>query len=87
MPTNIDDFKSIPFCIQRIFYNLQSGKEAVRTIEMLKAFGWDVNQINQQHDVNEFNIILGDNLEAQMKDTAVSGTFSNLFHGVSENVI
>jgi ubiquitin carboxyl-terminal hydrolase 7 len=22
MPTNIDDFKSIPFCIQRIFYNL-----------------------------------------------------------------
>ncbi len=22
MPTNIDDYKSIPFCIQRIFYNL-----------------------------------------------------------------
>jgi len=22
MPTNIEDFKSIPFCLQRIFYNL-----------------------------------------------------------------
>lgn len=41
MPTNIDDFKSIPFCIQRIFYNLQTQKTAVRTIELLSAFGWN----------------------------------------------
>lgn len=40
MPTDVDDYKSIPFCLQRIFYNLQTGKGPVRTIELLSAFGW-----------------------------------------------
>lgn len=63
MPTNIDDFKSIPFCLQRIFYNLQTGKDAVRTYELLAAFGWNAEQMNQQHDVNEFFLVLSDTLE------------------------
>jgi hypothetical protein len=46
MPTNIDDFKSIPFCIQRIFYNLQAGKRPVRTFELLNAFGWSQREMN-----------------------------------------
>lgn len=40
MPTDVDDFKSIPFCLQRIFYNLQTGSVPVRTFELLNAFGW-----------------------------------------------
>ena len=40
-----------------------------------------------QHDVNEFNCILSDTLEAQMKGTHVSGTYSQLFEGLLENVI
>jgi hypothetical protein len=40
MPTNVEDFNSIPFCMQRIFYNLQTGVHAVRTFELLAAFGW-----------------------------------------------
>ncbi|CDW77585.1 ubiquitin carboxyl-terminal hydrolase 12-like [Stylonychia lemnae] len=87
MPTNIEDFKSIPFCLQRIFYNLQTGKEAVRTFELLNAFGWSVREMNQQHDVNEFFLVLSDTLEQQMRDTPVNGTYSNLFEGITENVI
>ena len=87
MPTNIDDFKSFPFCMQRIFYNLQTGKKAVRTFELLNAFGWNKREMNQQHDVNEFFLVLSDKLEKQMRNTPVSGTYSNLFEGEQENVI
>eukprot|EP00347_Sterkiella_histriomuscorum_P012213 403369461 len=87
MPTNIDDYKSIPFCLQRIFYNLQTGREPVRTFELLNAFGWNAEQMNQQHDVNEFFLVLSDTLEQQMNNTTVSGTYANLFEGISENVI
>ena len=87
MPTNIDDFKSIPFCMQRIFYNLQTGKGAVRTFELLNSFGWSQREMNQQHDVNEFFLVLSDKLEKQMEGTEVSGTYANLFEGTFENVI
>jgi ubiquitin carboxyl-terminal hydrolase 7 len=64
--------KSIPFCLQRIFYNLQVGSaESVRTFELLQAFGWTNNERNQQQDVNEFNCILSDQLEIQMQNTEV----------------
>lgn len=40
---------SIPFCLQRIFYNLQlSDQKFVRTVELLQAFGWNSQEINQQ---------------------------------------
>ena len=34
------DYKSIPLCLQRIFFNLQRGEKEVRTHELLAAFGW-----------------------------------------------
>lgn len=43
--------------------------------------------MNQQHDVNEFFLVLSDKLEKQMEGTEVSGTYANLFEGVFENVI
>lgn len=43
--------------------------------------------MNQQHDVNEFFLVLSDTLEKQMRGTSVNGTYSNLFEGVSESVI
>ncbi len=43
--------------------------------------------MNQQHDVNEFFLILSDNLERQMEGTEVSGTYAQLFEGVFENVV
>jgi ubiquitin carboxyl-terminal hydrolase 7 len=50
MPTiqkNITEIKSIPFNLQRIFYNLQLGKQdTIRTVELLHAFGWTNNERN-----------------------------------------
>lgn len=43
--------------------------------------------MNQQHDVNEFFLVLSDTLEKQMRGTPVSGTYSQLFEGMFENVI
>lgn len=43
--------------------------------------------MNQQHDVNEFFLVLSDTLERQMQGTPVSGTYAALFEGVFENVI
>lgn len=37
--------------------------------------------------MSEFFLILGDSLEKQMKGTTVSGTYSELFEGVVENVV
>ena len=48
------DYKSIPLCLQRIFFNLQEGQTAVRTHELLAAFGWGVEQRNIQQDASEF---------------------------------
>ena len=58
--------------MQRIFFNLQMGKrcgDAVRTHELLQAFGWGHNARNEQQDVNEFNCKLSDVLERQMQNT------------------
>lgn len=71
---------SIPFCIQRIFYNLQlSSSDTVRTHELLQAFGWSMREANEQHDVNEFNCKLSDVLENHMINTEVQGTYQKLF--------
>ena len=81
--------RQISFNLQRIFFNLQSvdQKKAVRTSELLAAFGWNGNQRYQQQDVSEFNCVLSDVLEAQMEETDVKGTYNRLFEGLIENVI
>lgn len=63
-----DDKKLIPFCLQRIFHNLQHFDTSaarpdalldkwmeVRTLEMLNAFGWNERERTTQKDVNEFS--------------------------------
>lgn len=37
------------------------------TTELTKSFGWDSLDAFMQHDVQEFNRVLQDNLEAKMK--------------------
>ena len=43
--------------------------------------------MNEQHDVNEFYMLLSEALETQMRGTPVEGTYSKLFEGTIENVI
>ena len=36
-----DESESVLLCLQRIFFNLQTGDKAVRTSELLKALGFN----------------------------------------------
>lgn len=54
---------------------------------MTKSFGWDTLDSFMQHDVQEFNRVLQDNLESKMKGTKAEGAISNLFKGKMKSYI
>jgi ubiquitin carboxyl-terminal hydrolase 7 len=68
IPTeNADLSKSVPYALQRLFYQMQTSSEPVGTNELTKSFGWDSMDAFHQHDVQELNRVLQDNLENTMK--------------------
>ncbi|KAI9247273.1 hypothetical protein EDC94DRAFT_626246 [Helicostylum pulchrum] len=88
IPTENDTpTKSIALALQRVFYNLQFMNTAVGTTELTKSFGWDSLEAFRQHDVQEFNRVLQDNLEIKMKDTPADGAIKNLFVGKMKSYI
>ncbi|XP_026398326.1 ubiquitin carboxyl-terminal hydrolase 13-like [Papaver somniferum] len=90
MPTTENDFasgSSIPLALQILFYKLQYSKDSVGTKELTKSFGWNTHQSFTQHDVQELNRVLCENLENKMKGTAVEGTIQHLFEGHHMNYV
>ncbi|KAJ2697853.1 ubiquitin-specific protease ubp15 [Coemansia sp. IMI 209128] len=88
IPTEADDPKrSVALALQRVFYNLQVSGDAVDTTELTKSFGWDSHDSFMQHDVQEFNRVLQDNLETKMKGTVVDGAVAKLFEGKMKSFI
>lgn len=88
IPTENDEAtKSIALALQRLFYNLQFSNNAVGTTELTKSFGWDSYEAFRQHDVQEFNRVLQDNLEIKMKDTPADGAIKHLFVGRMKSYI
>ncbi|KAJ2716966.1 ubiquitin-specific protease ubp15 [Coemansia spiralis] len=88
IPTEQDDPKrSVALALQRVFYNLQVSNEPVDTTELTKSFGWDSIESFMQHDVQEFNRVLQDNLETKMKGTIVDGAVARLFEGKMKSYI
>eukprot|EP01094_Clydonella_sp_ATCC50884_P014697 TRINITY_DN251_c0_g1_i2.p1 TRINITY_DN251_c0_g1~~TRINITY_DN251_c0_g1_i2.p1 ORF type:complete len:646 (-),score=258.72 TRINITY_DN251_c0_g1_i2:1803-3698(-) len=91
MPTENDwdnqPEKSIPLALQRVFHLLQYSDHAVSTKQLTKSFGWDSLEAFTQHDVQELNRVLCDNLEGKMKGTRVEGTVERLFRGKVFNYI
>ncbi|KAI8886846.1 cysteine proteinase [Backusella circina FSU 941] len=88
IPTEHEEpHKSIALALQRIFYNLQYSPTPVGTIELTKSFGWDSVESFTQHDVQEFNRVLQDNLEEKMKGTPADGAISKLFKGKMKSYI
>jgi ubiquitin carboxyl-terminal hydrolase 7 len=79
--------KSIALALQRIFYNLQYSPMPVGTTELTKSFGWDSAESFMQHDIQEFNRVLQDNLEEKMKGTPADGAISKLFKGKMKSFI
>ncbi|CAO3694083.1 unnamed protein product [Rhizopus stolonifer] len=88
IPTENDDpTKSVALALQRCFYNLQYSAVPVGTTELTKSFGWDSLDAFMQHDVQEFNRVLQDNLEEKMKGTPADGAISKLFQGKTKSYI
>lgn len=46
---------------------MQFGDASVSTKDLTKSFGWDTMEGFMQHDVQELNRVLCDNLEEKMK--------------------
>mmetsp|Transcript_46802 Transcript_46802/g.117943 ORF Transcript_46802/g.117943 Transcript_46802/m.117943 type:complete len:1105 (-) Transcript_46802:40-3354(-) len=88
MPTEKEKVgKSIPLALQRLFYRLQFEQTAVPTKELTQSFGWTTFDSFTQHDVQELNRVLMDELETKMKGTSVEGTIERLFRGSVSNYI
>jgi len=88
LPTEHDDpTKSIPLALQRVFFNLKYSPVAVSTTELTQSFGWSKNDSFQQHDVQELNRKLTDNLEEKMRGTPAEGLLGKLLSGVIEHRI
>ncbi|ORX46667.1 hypothetical protein BCR36DRAFT_101335 [Piromyces finnis] len=78
---------SVPLALQRVFYNLQYSNSSVDTRELTNSFGWDTVESFMQHDIQEFNRVLQDNLEDKMKKTKADGAISDLFKGKMKSYI
>eukprot|EP00002_Diphylleia_rotans_P005918 TRINITY_DN1515_c0_g1_i1.p1 TRINITY_DN1515_c0_g1~~TRINITY_DN1515_c0_g1_i1.p1 ORF type:complete len:1071 (-),score=238.11 TRINITY_DN1515_c0_g1_i1:366-3578(-) len=88
IPTHGDIEKNtIPVALQRVFFRLEVSDDSVPTKELTKSFGWEGSDSFTQHDVQELNRVLSDNLEQKMKGTPVDGTIANLFEGKTQNYI
>ena len=87
MPTSLYDTDKLPLSLQLIFYHLQFAAAPASTRDLLTSFGWNSDQWNIQHDIQEFNCILADNLDKKMKGTASEGIYAKMFLGKMKNVI
>ncbi|CAG8488525.1 10217_t:CDS:10 [Acaulospora colombiana] len=88
IPTEEDEpIRSVSLALQRVFYQLQTSNTPVGTTELTKSFGWDSLESFMQHDVQEFNRVLQDNLEGKMKDTKADGAITKLFVGKMKSYI
>jgi ubiquitin C-terminal hydrolase len=77
----VSNHEDVSYNLQRFFYNLSNSKYPISTNKLVKSFGWSREQIFEQHDVQEFNMLLSDVMEKKMKDTESEGTFKFLFEG------
>lgn len=87
IPTEDEDTSNSALALQRLFYLLQSSKDAVGTTELTKSFGWETQDIFAQQDVQELNRVLMDNLETKMKGTEVENLLTKLFVGKTKTYI
>lgn len=72
---------SVALALQRVFYLLQTSNVPVGTTELTRSFGWKSLDSFLQHDVQEFNRVLQEKLEAKMKGTKADGAIQYLFVG------
>lgn len=87
IPTESDALDSVCLALQRVFYLLQTSDQSVSTNELTKSFGWKGFDSFLQHDVQEFNRVLQDKIEARMKGTPVENFINDFFSGKATSYI
>ncbi|EGR31187.1 hypothetical protein IMG5_116130 [Ichthyophthirius multifiliis] len=81
IPSNqkIDNF---PDALQILFYDLLTGTTQQQTTNLLKSFGWEYEDAQVQHDIQEFGCHLIETLEQNMdKYPELKGSVQKLFQG------
>lgn len=73
--------ENIPQALQSLFFNLRFATQAPSTRALTKSFGWDREDSFTQHDVQELDRVLLDNLESKMVGTPLEGTIKRIFGG------
>jgi hypothetical protein len=63
IPTKDENYNSVALSLQRIFYDLMKDTNPISTNRLVKSFGWGRAQMEIQHDVQEFNLLLSDVME------------------------
>eukprot|EP01117_Protostelium_nocturnum_P014439 TRINITY_DN5491_c0_g1_i1.p1 TRINITY_DN5491_c0_g1~~TRINITY_DN5491_c0_g1_i1.p1 ORF type:complete len:1424 (-),score=574.98 TRINITY_DN5491_c0_g1_i1:1578-5423(-) len=81
--------KDVILHMQLLFARMQTETEAVSTNALTSSFGWENNDSFIQHDVQELNRVLCDNLEEKMKGRIKDGspTMASLYRGTTVNLI
>lgn len=75
--------RKIPTELMRLFAHLQlEDKESISTQDLTQSFGWQSNQLGQQHDVAELNRILIDAIGRSLKGTSAANLVSDLYRFV-----
>ncbi|KAG0370870.1 hypothetical protein BGZ54_003296 [Gamsiella multidivaricata] len=88
IPTAEDEpSKSMALALQRVFYQLATSNNSVGTTELTRSFGWNSLESFMQHDVQEFNRVLQDNLEGKMKGTEAEDAIQKLFAGKMKSYV
>ena len=87
IPTDKDDYSSIVLSLQRLFYDLITNHSPVSARNLINSFGWTREQIQIQHDVQEFNQLLIEEMEKKMKGTSVEGSINKMLTGKYNNFI
>lgn len=78
----------IIFQMQLLFARMQySNLSSVSTSGLTTSFGWDNSDIFVQHDVQELNRVLCDNIEEKMKGKEGEYSISKLYKGIMLNMI
>ena len=82
VPTANKNYESsICLSLQRTFYDLMYEKAPIKTDKLTDSFGWSQDEVNVQHDVQEFNLKLSDALENGMNGTVSDGFYASMFQG------
>ena len=76
-----DGTKSVILNMQRLFGLMQMSSEPVNTEPLTISFGWNEADSNQQHDVEEFRIVLMDVIKDKIMGTEQAQEVKKLFTG------